>query len=106
MSTIKALKRLFCSKVIIPTIVSCYGCLALEWTGVTSATTFTPSLMETAGLKDPLEQLLASFGIAAWQIVTVIPIIFLIDRFGRKSIVIFGLTVSFLTDIAEGFIFQ
>ncbi|KAF0976611.1 hypothetical protein FDP41_004510 [Naegleria fowleri] len=106
MPILKVLKRLFCSKVIIATLLASYYCFAIEWTGIQSATLFTPSLLESAGVKEPLHQLLCSFAINVWQVLTNIPIIFLVDRFGRKTILLFGLTVSVLTDLAEGFIFQ
>ncbi|KAG2378001.1 hypothetical protein C9374_008623 [Naegleria lovaniensis] len=106
MPLLAVLKRLFCSKIVISTILASYYCFAIEWTGIQSATLFTPSLLESAGVKEPLYQLLCSFAINVWQVLTIIPIIFLVDRFGRKTILLFGLTVSLLTDLAEGFIFQ
>ena len=86
MSTIAAVKRLFCSKVVLQTFLAGFFCVALEWTGIQSATTFTPDILRSAGITSSLNQLLGSFGISAWQVLTVIPIIFLVDRFGRKSI--------------------
>lgn len=61
-------------------------------TGIQSATLFTPSLLESAGVKEPLHQLLCSFAINVWQVLTNIPIIFLVDRFGRKTILLFGVS--------------
>ena len=95
MSAIAAMKRLFCSKVIIPLILGCYGMMALEWTGIQSATSFTPSLMQSAGLTDALDQLLASFGISMWQVLTVFPNIFLVDRLGRKTLTLVGVSFMF-----------
>ncbi|KAG2377999.1 hypothetical protein C9374_008621 [Naegleria lovaniensis] len=106
MSFLQALKRLFFSKVIISTILACFYCGSLEWTGIQSATLFIPSLLESAGVTSPLYQQLASMGVAIWQIMTIIPCIFLVDRFGRKSITIFGLVISILTNLAIGFVFQ
>nr|CAG4716923.1 unnamed protein product [Naegleria fowleri] len=106
MSLIQALKRLFCSKVIISTLLTCFYCGSLEWTGIQSATLFIPSLLESAGVTSPLYQQLASMGVAIWQILTISPCIFLVDRFGRKTISIFGLVVSLLTNLAIGFVFQ
>ena len=94
MSTLSAFKRLFCSKAIRGTILACFGCFALEWTGIQSATMFLPSLIESAGVSDPLNQQLASFGIAVWQIFCIFPTIFLIDRLGRKPIIIFGVSLK------------
>ncbi|EFC35417.1 predicted protein, partial [Naegleria gruberi] len=106
MSTIAACKRLFCSKVIKALIIACWGCFAMEWTGIQSSVMFLPSLIEAAGVSDPLGQQLASLGVSVWQLFCIFPTMFLVDKFGRKPLMIFGFTVSFLTDLAEGFIFQ
>ncbi|KAG2378000.1 hypothetical protein C9374_008622 [Naegleria lovaniensis] len=106
MSFLAALRRLFCSKVVIAMFISSFYCFAIEWTGIQSATLFIPSLLESAGVKDGLAQQLVAFGVFVWEVITIIPFIFLVDRFGRKTILIFGFTVSTLTNLAEGFIFQ
>ncbi|KAF0976612.1 hypothetical protein FDP41_004511 [Naegleria fowleri] len=106
MSFMAALRRLFCSKVVIALFISSFYCFAIEWTGIQSATLFIPALLESAGVKDALTQQLVAFGVFIWEVLTIIPFIFLVDRFGRKTILIFGFTVSVLTNLAEGFIFQ
>ena len=95
MSTIAACKRLFCSKVIKALIVACWGCFAMEWTGIQSSVMFLPSLIEAAGVSDPLGQQLASLGVSVWQLFCIFPTMFLVDKFGRKPLMIFGVSIEF-----------
>ncbi|KAL9649770.1 hypothetical protein ABK040_009585 [Willaertia magna] len=106
-SFMEVLKRLFCKKSnLIALYLACLLGISIENTGIMAATLFIPGIVAGAGVKDRINQLLCSLGIVLWQLIICAPTGLIIDKLGRKVILIFGLTLGAIMDVALGFLLQ
>ncbi|KYQ93740.1 hypothetical protein DLAC_05129 [Tieghemostelium lacteum] len=70
-----------------------------QLTGINSFIYFSPSIFEEAGISSGNGAMLATIGLMAWNVITTFIATFLIDRIGRRKLMIYGsliMTISCL----------
>jgi len=84
-------------------ITSLMLAIANQLTGINAIIYYAPSIMSSAGLPS----LIATVGIGAWNMVTTLIAVFLVDRVGRRPLLLGGLLIMCISEliVAAGFYF-
>lgn len=77
---------------------------ALILTGVNSADFFMPTIFEMAGFDHTMVNI-GTIAVGAWSLLTTIPGVFLVDRYGRKLLTLGGLVIMGFSMLVCGFNF-
>ena len=74
--------------------------------GIVPVILFLPITLRSAGLTNFYEITLASIGVSAWNIITALTTVFLVDCCGRKVLLTIGYIIMFFSTLTFGFIVQ
>eukprot|EP00771_Trimastix_marina_P002207 gnl/Trimastix_PCT/3328.p1 GENE.gnl/Trimastix_PCT/3328~~gnl/Trimastix_PCT/3328.p1 ORF type:complete len:487 (+),score=120.51 gnl/Trimastix_PCT/3328:159-1463(+) len=78
---------------------------AQQLTGVNAIFFYAPRLIKDAGLKGTSAKLLATMGIGAWNVISTLVSVFLVDRVGRRPLLLTGWGLMVLGDVVVGIIY-
>lgn len=73
-----------------------------QWTGINTFLQFAPSLLKASGVRSDVVAMMGSIGIAALNFVCTIFALFLVDRVGRKPLLIVGVAGVFISEVFLG----
>ncbi len=86
----ESFKSLFAGYVKRALIIGVVLSLLQQWTGINTITYYGPEIFHRAGMTGLYAKLLATFGIGVVNILSTIFALFAIDRFGRRSLLLWG----------------
>ncbi|KAA6377686.1 MAG: sugar porter family MFS transporter, partial [Streblomastix strix] len=67
--------------------------LTQQITGINAIIMFSPNILQASGIQDTKMQLLTTIGIGAWNMVTTVIAVFLVDIIGRRPLLITGFSL-------------
>ena len=95
---------LFSPEVIKVTLLAIAVGILNQWTGINSFLQYAPNLLKQAGMSSNVAAMLASAGIGSMNFIVTLIALCLIDRVGRKTLLIVGTGGVFLSEIYLGVI--
>jgi len=79
--------------------------VTLQLTGINAIINFAPSIFEAAGLGSDDAQLIATVGVGAWNFITTFGALFLVERVGRRPLILGGLAIMTAANVIAGVLF-
>lgn len=79
--------------------------VTLQLTGINAIINFAPSIFEAAGLGSDNAQLFATVGVGAWNFITTLGALFLVERVGRRILILGGLVIMTVANVIAGVLF-
>lgn len=73
--------------------------LGVQLTGINAIMNFAPSMIESMGYTDKREKLLGTIFIGIWNTVSTFVSFFLVDKFGRKPLLLSGFSLMFVGNL-------
>lgn len=87
-------------------VIGFFLALTLQLTGINAVLYYAPTIFSNAGLSGTTSSLLASLGVGGWNFISTFIAIALVDRLGRRPLLLTGLVLMILSLFALGTVFQ
>ncbi|MCH9643374.1 MAG: sugar porter family MFS transporter [Gammaproteobacteria bacterium] len=97
-------KELLSNKLMLPLCIAVGVAICNQWTGINSFLQYAPSILKQAGLGSNVAVMLGSAGIGMLNFICTIVAIFLVDRIGRRPLLIFGVAGIIISEVYLGYI--
>lgn len=94
--------ELFSQKLWLPLFIGISIAILNQWTGINVFLQYGPDILKQAGIGSDTAAMMGAVGIGALNFICTIVAIFLVDRIGRKPLIIFGVTGIFLSEVFLG----
>merc|ERR1712137_343376 len=78
----------------------------LQLTGINAVLYYAPAIFENAGFEGASASLIATLAVGVWNFLSTFVAIFLVDRVGRRPLLLTGLAIMVVSLVILGFIFQ
>eukprot|EP01132_Coremiostelium_polycephalum_P005982 gene5982-7453_t len=85
--------------------IGCILAINNQLTGINAFMFFSPSIFETAGISGGSGSMIATICLVGWNVITTLISTFLIDRLGRRKLMLFGSLVMTISCIALAILF-
>lgn len=96
--------ELFSKKLAMPLFIGLAIGILNQWTGINSFLQYAPEILKRAGLGSDYASMLGSVGIGLLNVICTIVALLLIDRVGRKPLLLIGVIGVLISEIFLGFV--
>lgn len=97
-------RELFSRKLVLPLGIAISVAILNQWTGINSFLQYAPSILKQAGLGSNVVVMLGSAGIGVLNFLCTLAAIFMVDKIGRRPLLITGIVGVVLSEIFLGYI--
>ena len=95
---------LFAGKLLLPLVIGIIVSVFNQLTGINSFIEYAPRIIEQAGIGDNFSAMLSVFGIGLVNFIGTLVAVFLVDRVGRRPLIMFGIAGLVLAEVFLGIV--